>query len=130
LVSVFNLISIRHNTETPSFSVVGSDCRFDDRIRSDSIILRKIPIGFPSDLIRSDYRIDGPGFEKLYVRILSMTENDSSRVYHLMKHARHSCFGLVQVTNSDEQLMILFKFLNTFLPSVFEKEIYHSTLFQ
>jgi hypothetical protein len=34
--SLFNLISIRHNTETPSFSVVGSNCRFDDRIRCDS----------------------------------------------------------------------------------------------
>jgi hypothetical protein len=31
------------------------------QILSDFIILRKIPVGFPSDPMRSDYRIDGPG---------------------------------------------------------------------
>jgi hypothetical protein len=80
--SLFSLISIRHDTETPSSSVVGFDCRFDGSIRSDStvwtpmwfrilesrqilsnfIILRKIPIGFLSDAMRSDYRIDGPRY--------------------------------------------------------------------
>jgi hypothetical protein len=91
--SLFNLISIRHNTETPSFSVVGSDCRFNDRIRLDSIlwtpmwfrvpesgqilsdfiVLRKILIGFPSDPMRSDYRIDGPGHE--FILHFRMTTN-------------------------------------------------------
>jgi hypothetical protein len=36
--SLFNLLSITHNTETPSFSIVGSDCQLDDRIRSNSTL--------------------------------------------------------------------------------------------
>ncbi|CAF3415609.1 unnamed protein product [Rotaria sp. Silwood2] len=59
-------------------------------------------------------------FEELYLRILSMINQDTNRVYYLMKHARHSCFGLVQITMNDDQLMDLFKFLNNFLPSIFE----------
>ncbi|CAF4664174.1 unnamed protein product, partial [Rotaria socialis] len=45
--------------------------------------------------------------EELYNRILSMINKDTNRVYHLMKHARHSCFGLVQITMNDDQLMDL-----------------------
>jgi hypothetical protein len=37
---------------------------------SDFIILRKIPIGFPSDPMRSDYRIDRPG--SLYSLFLNL----------------------------------------------------------
>ncbi|CAF3194933.1 unnamed protein product [Rotaria socialis] len=58
--------------------------------------------------------------EELYNRILSMINKDTNRVYHLMKHARHSCFGLVQITMNDDQLMDLFKFLDTFVPSIYE----------
>ncbi|CAM4973054.1 unnamed protein product [Rotaria socialis] len=57
---------------------------------------------------------------ELYNRILSMINKDTNRVYHLMKHARHSCFGLVQITMNDDQLMDLFKFLDTFVPSIYE----------
>ncbi|CAF3662583.1 unnamed protein product [Rotaria socialis] len=35
--------------------------------------------------------------EELYNRILSMINKDTNRVYHLMKHARHSCFGLFMI---------------------------------
>jgi hypothetical protein len=35
------------------------------RILSDLIILHKIPIGFPSDPMKSGYRIDGPGSESI-----------------------------------------------------------------
>ncbi|CAF4746071.1 unnamed protein product [Rotaria socialis] len=61
--------------------------------------------------------------EELYNRILSMINKDTNRVYHLMKHARHSCFGLVQITMNDDQLMDLFKFLNNYLPPIFEENI-------
>ncbi|CAF2933474.1 unnamed protein product [Rotaria sp. Silwood2] len=54
-------------------------------------------------------------FEELYVRILSVIKEDNNRVYYLMKHARHSCFGLVKVTKNDDQLLALFKFLDDFL---------------
>ncbi|CAM4914440.1 unnamed protein product [Rotaria socialis] len=58
---------------------------------------------------------------ELYNRILSMINKDTNRVYHLMKHARHSCFGLVQIIMNDDQLMDLFKFLNNYLPPIFEE---------
>ncbi|CAF1037623.1 unnamed protein product [Rotaria magnacalcarata] len=59
-------------------------------------------------------------FEELYLRILSMINQDTNRVYYLMKHARHSCFGLVQIAMNDDQLVDLFKYLNNFLPSIYE----------
>ncbi|CAF1036981.1 unnamed protein product [Rotaria magnacalcarata] len=59
-------------------------------------------------------------FEELYFRLLSMINQDTNRVYYLMKHARHSCFGLVQIAMNDDQLMDLFKYLNNFLPSIYE----------
>ncbi|CAF1560531.1 unnamed protein product, partial [Rotaria sp. Silwood1] len=60
-------------------------------------------------------RIELNNFEELYIRILSMIK-DANRVYYLMKHARHSCLGLVEATNNDDQLLTLFQFLNDFLP--------------
>jgi hypothetical protein len=54
--------------------------------------------------------------EELYTKILSITKNDTVRVYNLMKHARHSCFDLVGITNNDQQLIDLFQFLNNLLP--------------
>ncbi|CAF3704758.1 unnamed protein product [Rotaria socialis] len=62
-------------------------------------------------------------FEELYVRIFSMINQDTNRVHHLMKHARHSCLGLVQITMNDDQLMDLFKFLNSYLPPIFKENI-------
>ncbi|CAF4941718.1 unnamed protein product [Rotaria sp. Silwood1] len=59
-------------------------------------------------------RIGSNNFEELYVRILSVIK-DTNRVYYLMKRARHSCFGLVQATNNDDQLLALFQFLDDFL---------------
>ncbi|CAM4862282.1 unnamed protein product [Rotaria socialis] len=64
--------------------------------------------------------IGSSNVEELYNRILSMINKDTNRVYHLMKHARHSCFGLVQIIMNDDQLMDLFKFLDTFVPSIYE----------
>ena len=52
-----------------------------------------------------------------------MINQDTNRVYDLMKHTRHSCLGLVQITLNDDQLMDLFKFLDGFLPSISEKNI-------
>ncbi|CAM4840978.1 unnamed protein product, partial [Rotaria magnacalcarata] len=54
--------------------------------------------------------------EELYNGILPMINKDTNRVYHLMKCARHSCYALIQITINDDQLMDLFKFLDTFVP--------------
>ncbi|CAF3789280.1 unnamed protein product [Rotaria socialis] len=70
------------------------------------------------EFLRKHYcsRIGSNNVEELYNRILSVINKDTNRVYHLMKHARHSCYGLIQIIMNDDQLMDLFKFLDTFVP--------------
>ncbi|CAF1087079.1 unnamed protein product [Rotaria sordida] len=69
------------------------------------------------DFLKKHYcsHIGSNNFEELYVRILSAIKEDTNRIYYLMKHARHSCLGLVKVTKNDDQLLALFKFLDDFL---------------
>ena len=60
--------------------------------------------------------------EEMYARLLQVLKEDSNRLYMLMKHARHTCYGLSQLVHNDEQLVNLFIFLDSFLARVLRNQ--------